>query len=208
MQPFTTLTGVAVAMIEDDINTDQMAPIQLMRGLEPDYGDLLFKRQRLNPDGTLNPAHVLNRPQFASPAIVLTGENFGCGSSREAAVWCLVGKGIRCVIARSIADIFKDNCLKNGVLAIELSGDVMDRLQADVISCDGKSTFTVDLHQECIVPPDGKIIPFEVAPADRLRLLEGLDEIGLTLKEADAIARWEEATAQVHPWLQVLNPPS
>lgn len=207
MKPFNTLSGVVVPMIEDDINTDQMAPLQLMRGLEPDYGAFLFMRRRLAPDGSVDPDHVLNKPQYATASILLSGHNFGCGSSREAAVWCLTGRGIRCVIARSIADIFKDNCLKNGVLAIELDGPAMDSLQAAVLRLDGSSPFVVDLEAQTISEAGAAAWSFDIAPADKQRLMEGLDEIGLTLKSTAAIEAWERATAASDPWLQFIKVP-
>jgi 3-isopropylmalate dehydratase small subunit len=142
MQPFSTLTGIAVPMIEDDINTDQIAPLQLARGLEPNWGELLFKRQRMNSDGSPTD-HVLNKPHYQNPSILVAGRNFGCGSSRESAVWCLAGIGIRCIIARSIADIFRENCIQNGLLPIELAE--MDELEAAVVTSDGSSAFTIDL---------------------------------------------------------------
>jgi 3-isopropylmalate dehydratase small subunit len=198
MQPFTTLTGIAVPMIEDDINTDQIAPLQLARGLEPDWGDLLFKRQRIDAEGKPTD-HILNRPQYRSPSILVAGRNFGCGSSRESAVWCLMGIGIRCVIARSIADIFRENCIQNGLLPVELPE--MDQLEQAVLASDGATPFTVDLHEQLISRGHLKIA-FSIGASDKLRLIEGLDEIGLTMKHEAEIQAFEARIRSDSPWLQ------
>ncbi|MDB5597227.1 MAG: hypothetical protein JWM36_4188 [Hyphomicrobiales bacterium] len=202
MQPFTRVTGIAVPMIEDDVNTDQIAPLQLAKGLKPDYGELLFKRQRQNADGTPVVEHVLNQPQFASPSVLVAGHNFGCGSSRESAVWCLAGIGLRCIVARSIADIFRENCLLNGVLPIELDGAAMDDLQSSVRQVDGSAPFRVDLVAQTITAPDNRTYAFEISVSDKTRLIEGLDEIGLTMKHEDEIRAWEAQAAAHMPWLQ------
>ena len=120
MQPFTTHTGIAVPLIRDDINTDQIAPVQSMRSLKPDYKALLFMRARRRDDGNEDPDFVLNQPQFRNPGILVTGHNFGAGSSREAAVWGMLANNIRVIVARSFADIYRENCLQNGLLPIVL----------------------------------------------------------------------------------------
>ena len=214
MTPFTTLTGVAVPMLargpakwppvrgqdhapmlEDDINTDQIAPQQMDRSLDPDYRVMLFRRHRTDP------AFILNRPQYAAPAILVAGRNFGCGSARETAVWAPMSWGIRCVVAKGFADIYRENCLQNGVLPLEL-GDAHEAFAARVVAADGAAPFTVDLLTQTISGPGGPAIAFDIAPADRLRLIEGLDDIGLTLKHVDDIAAWEQRTAATQPWLQ------
>jgi 3-isopropylmalate dehydratase small subunit len=203
MQPFTTITGTAVPLIEDDINTDQIAPVQMARALKPDYADLLFKRTRTRADGSPDPDFALNRPQFRNPAILVTGRNFGCGSSREAAVWSMLAVGIRAIVARSLADIYRENCLQNGVLPVELPPDKAAQLEARVIAADGARPFTVDLVEQRISGPGGPDITFDIPAADRMRLLEGLDDIGLTLKHAEEIAAWERRVAGEAPWAQV-----
>ena len=120
MQPFTTHTGIAVPLLEDDINTDQIAPVQAMRDLKPDYKTLLFMRARRRDDGSEDPDFVLNQPQFRNPGILVTGQNFGAGSSREAAVWGMLANNIRVIVARSFADIYRENCLQNGLLPVVL----------------------------------------------------------------------------------------
>jgi 3-isopropylmalate/(R)-2-methylmalate dehydratase small subunit len=205
MQPFTTITGPAVPMLEDDLNTDQMAPIQMSRELKPDYADLLFKRQRVRPDGSLVAEHILNQLRFRSPAIFVGGRNFGCGSSREAAVWCLMAVGARCVVARSLADIFRENCLQNGVLPIELPDTEADAFEARVLAADGHQPFTADLVAQTLSGPGGGAIPFQISASDRTRLMEGLDDIGFTLKHLADIVAWETRIASERPWAQALR---
>ncbi len=201
MQPFTTLTGVAAPMLQDDINTDQIAPVQAKRLGRDDRG-LLFQRARRREDGSDDPDFVLNRPQFREARILVAGHNFGCGSSREGAVWTMLANGICCIVARSFADIYRENCLQNGLLPLELEAEAADALSTRVVDANGTAPFTVDLVQQRISGPGGADIPFEVAPADRMRLLEGLDDIGLTLKQIGDIRAWEEQAARQAPWLQ------
>ena len=196
MTPFLTTTGVAVPLLLDDVNTDQIAPQQMDRGLTPDYRAMLFRRQRQEAD------FILNRPQYRGAAILLGGANFGCGSSRETAVWALMAWGIRCIVTRGFADIFRENCLQNGVLPLELGERDHGALAARVIATDGRSPFTVDLVGQRIAGPGGPDLAFDIAPSDRMRLIEGLDDIGLTLKHVDDIAAWERRTAAAAPWLQ------
>jgi 3-isopropylmalate/(R)-2-methylmalate dehydratase small subunit len=202
MQPFTTHTGIAVPLLKDDINTDQIAPVQSMRSLKPDYKALLFMRARRHEDGSENPDFVLNQPQFRAPGILVTGHNFGAGSSREAAVWGMLANNIRVIIARSFADIYRENCLQNGLLPIVLEPHDAEAFAERVVAVNGAAPFTVDLRAQRICGPGGPDITFDMPAADRMRLIEGLDDIGLTLKHADEIARWERRTAADQPWLQ------
>ncbi len=202
MQPFRAHTGIAMPLLRDDVNTDEIAPLQMARSLRPDYAELLFRRTRERPDGSLDPNFVLNRPQFRNPGILVTGHNFGCGSSRESAVWGMLAVGIRCIVARSFADIYRENCLQNGLLPIELPPAQADAFEARVVAADGAVPFTVDLEAQCISGPGGAAIGFEIAAADRIRLLEGLDEIGMTLKHDAEIAAWEERMRGARPWWQ------
>ncbi len=202
MQPFTQATGVAVPFLEDDVNTDQIAPVQAKRALKPDYRELFFYRARRGSDDTLNPAHILNRPQYASPAIFITGRNFGCGSSREAAVWTMQAAGVRCIVARSIADLYRENCLQNGLLPIELPDAQMDELAQRAVAADGAEPFTVNLRACAITGPDGYRAAFEISEPDRIRLLEGLDDIGMSLQHLDAITEWERNARAQQSWLQ------
>ncbi|MGH6767382.1 MAG: 3-isopropylmalate dehydratase small subunit [Xanthobacteraceae bacterium] len=202
MQPFKRTIGVAVPLIEDDINTDQIAPIQGMRQLKPDYKKLLFMRARSRDDGSENPDHILNQPQFRNPAILVTGHNFGAGSSRESAVWSMTANGIRVIVAKSFADIYRENCLQNGILPIVLADKDQEAFIARVIASNGSAPFAVDLETQTISGPGGPDIKFDVTPADKTRLLEGLDEIGMTLKHSDEIRAFEQRMAASQPWLQ------
>jgi 3-isopropylmalate dehydratase small subunit len=205
MQPFTSHSGVAVPLLKDDINTDQIAPVQSMRNLKPDYQALLFMRARRRDDGSEDAKFVLNRPQFRQPGILVTGHNFGAGSSREAAVWAMLANGIRVIVARSFADIYRENCLQNGLLPIVLAPTVAEAFEQRVIAANGAAPFTVDLVAQRISGPGGLDISFEIPPADRMRLLEGLDDIGLTLKHTDEIAAWEGRMIAAQPWLQTAH---
>ena len=203
MQPFETHTGIAVPLIADDINTDQIAPVQAMRALKPDYKALLFMRARRRDDGSEDESFVLNQPQFRNPGILVTGHNFGAGSSREAAVWGMLANNIRAIVARSFADIYRENCLQNGLLPIVLAPSDAQAFEQRIIAVNGAAPFTVDLRAQRISGPGGAGIAFELPAADRTRLLEGLDDIGLTLNHAGEIAGWERRTAAEQPWLQV-----
>jgi 3-isopropylmalate dehydratase small subunit len=197
MQPFKTHTGIAVPLIQDDINTDQVAPVAAMRALKPDYKALLFQRKRGE-----DPDFVLNRPQFREPGILVTGNNFGAGSSREAAVWGMLANNIRVIVARSFADIYRENCLQNGLLPVTLAPADAEAFEARVVAVNGAAPFTVDLEAQRISGPGGPDIAFEIPAADRMRLLEGLDDIGLTLKHRNEIVDWEKRMAAAQPWLQ------
>jgi 3-isopropylmalate dehydratase small subunit len=192
MEPFRRLSGTAAPLLMDDINTDQIAPATT--AFEPDYAELLFARWRAEP------TFVLNREPFRHARILVTGSNFGCGSSRESAVWTLAAFGIRCVVARSFADIFRENCLKNGVLPIAFEGADAAAFEAAVVACDGTAHFDVDLETQTIVAPGGTHFAFPLPAADRDTLLRGLDDIGLTLVHAEEIARWETRTRTEMPW--------
>ena len=202
MQAFTRHTGIAVPLIKDDINTDQIAPVQSMRNLKPDYRALLFMRARRRDDGSEDPDFVLNQPQFRQPGILVTGHNFGAGSSREAAVWGMLANNIRVIVARSFADIYRENCLQNGLLPIVLAVETADAFEKRVVAVNGEAPFTVDLQSQLITGPAGPDFAFDIPAADRMRLLEGLDDIGLTLKHADEIVDWERRISADQPWLQ------
>ena len=202
MQPFTRHTAIAAPLLIDDMNTDQIAPVLHGRDLKEDYRAMLFYRARRREDGGDNPDFVLNKPQFRNAGILVTGNNFGAGSSRESAVWGMLANDIRVIVARSFADIYRENCLQNGLLPVVLPPDAADAFTARVIAADGAAPFTVDLETQRISGPGGGDIAFEIAPADRTRLLEGLDDIGLTLKHMAEIASWEQRAAAAQPWLQ------
>jgi len=203
-EPFKTLTGIAVPLLENDVNTDQMAPVQTGRGLDTDHAAAFFSRRRFRADGSEDPDCVFNKPQFRGGRILVSGENFGCGSSREGAVWALAAFGFGCVVARSFADIFRENCLRNGVLTVALPPDRAEAFEKLVCATDGAQPFSADLENQRIVAPDGSEFPFEIAPAERTALLEGLDDIGMTLKHRADIAAWEARVRAQRPWLQEL----
>ena len=202
MQPFTRHTAIAAPLLIDDMNTDQIAPVLHGRDLKEDYRAMLFHRARRREDGSENPDFVLNKPQFRNAGILVTGNNFGAGSSRESAVWSMLANDIRVIVARSFADIYRENCLQNGLLPVVLAPEQADAFTARVIAADGRAPFTVDLETQRISGPGGGEIVFEIAAADRVRLLEGLDDIGLTLKHMAEIASWEQRAAAAQPWLQ------
>jgi len=202
MQAFSKHVGVAAPLLKDDVNTDQIAPVLHSRGLKEDYKAMLFHRARQREDGSEDPDFVLNKPQFRNAGILVTGNNFGAGSSRETAVWSMLANNIRVIIAKSFADIYRENCLQNGLLPIVLEPHVADAFAARVIAVNGGAPFTVDLASQHISGPGGADVAFEIAAADRTRLLEGLDDIGLTLKHMNEIASWEQRAAAAQPWLQ------
>lgn len=202
MQPFSSHTAIAAPMLKDDINTDQIAPILHSRTLKENYKAMLFHRARRREDGSEDPDFILNKPQFRDAGVLVTGNNFGAGSSRESAVWSMTANNIRVIVAKSFADIYRENCLQNGVLPIVLAPEEADAFAARVVAVDGAAPFTVDLVTQRISGPGGPDVAFDIAPADRMRLLEGLDDIGLTLKHMGEIASWEERAAAEQPWLQ------
>jgi 3-isopropylmalate/(R)-2-methylmalate dehydratase small subunit len=205
MQPFTTLTGVTAPLLRDDINTDQICPVLPLRLLDPDYAAQLFVRLRKRPDGSDNPDFVLNQPQYRSARILVTGRNFGCGSARESAAWAIAAFGIRCIVARSFAELFRNNAIRNGILPIVLPDAAMETFEAKVAAAAGAQPFAVDLAVQHIVCPDGTPIAFTIDNADRAALLQGLDEIGLTLQNAADIAAFEQRCRATQPWLQSLE---
>jgi 3-isopropylmalate dehydratase small subunit len=202
MQPFISHTAVAAPYLKDDINTDQIAPSVHSGGLKEDYKAMLFSRARRFENGSENPDFVLNKPQFRTAGILVTGNNFGAGSSRESAVWSMIANNIRVIVAKSFADIYRENCLQNGVLPVVLEPAVADAFIARVIAVDGAAPFTADLNTQRISGPGGPDVAFEIAPAERMSLLEGLDDIGLTLKHMHDIANWEQRAAAAQPWIQ------
>ncbi len=206
MQPFTRLTGIAAPLMRGDINTDQIAPVLPLRVLEPDYAAQLFVRWRRGPDGTADPDFVLNRPQFESARILVAGANFGCGSARESAVWALAGFGIGAIVARSFADLFRGNCIANGLLPVVLSPEQQAGFETQVTAVNGSAAFCIDLIEQQVRAPDGTSYPFAIDAGERALLLEGLDDIGLSLKHAKAIAAWEKRIRNAQPWLQSARP--
>lgn len=200
MQPFERVTGVAAPLFDDDVNTDQIAPVTT--SFDPDYAELLFARARRRADGSEDPAFVLNQEPYRRAAVLVAGANFGCGSSRESAVWALAAFGIRVVVARSFADSFRENCLRNGLLPVTLGAADAAAFEAAVVAAAGGAPCTVDLAAGRIDGPGPSAVTFEMTPAERDALLRGLDDIGLTLEHAAAITEWEARARRETPWLQ------
>lgn len=198
MTPFTTLTGPAVPFLRDNVDTDVIIRIERLTELPAhQLGPYALEAVRLRPDGTEDPDCILNQPPFRGAPILLAGANFGCGSSREGAVWALMGLGLRCVIAPSFGDIFFSNCFQNGVLPIRLPADVVQGLAA---ACAGGQALTVDLNGRTLTTSTGAVTAFEVDPMRREGLLLGLDDIGVTLKDEALISQWQRQDRQDRPW--------
>ena len=200
LQKFDMLTGVAAPMEIMNVDTDMIIPKQYLKTIErTGLGRALFSEMRYRDDGSDNPDFVLNKPAYRKAQILVAGENFGCGSSREHAPWALLDFGIRCVISTSFADIFYNNCFKNGILPIVVSKEDLAKLMDDA-ERGANATLSVDLRAQEIRGPDGGVVRFEIDAFKKHCLLEGLDDIGLTMKKAPAIDAYEEALASTRPW--------
>jgi 3-isopropylmalate/(R)-2-methylmalate dehydratase small subunit len=199
MDKFTVLTGVAAPLRIVNVDTDMIIPKQYLKTIKrTGLGTGLFAEMRYRDDGSENPDFVLNRPAYRKAQILVAGDNFGCGSSREHAPWALLDFGLRCVISTSFADIFYNNCFKNGILPITVSPEDLEKLFDDA-ERGANATLTVDLVNQEIRGPDGGTIRFDVDSFRKHCLLNGLDDIGLTLEKAPAIAAYEEKLAE-RPW--------
>ena len=193
MKPFTVLTGTVAPLEALNVDTDQIIPKQFLKRIErTGYENFLFYDWRFREDGSLNPEFELNAPRYKGATILLTKDNFGCGSSREHAPWALDNYGFRCILAPSFADIFFNNCFNNGLLPIVLAGDVIERLFKEVRAQEGYQ-LTIDLPAQQIVKPDGSKIPFDVNPFKKECLINGWDQIGLTLRHEDKVAAFEKS---------------
>jgi len=198
MDKFTQVRGVAAPLLIDNVNTDQITPVQFMRSLEPDYETALFGRWRM----AAGDPFVLDRLRFKRAPILVAGSNFGCGSAREVAVWALVAHGIRCIVARSFSEVFRESTLKNGVLPICLGAADQAAFEQKVVAVDGQAAFEVDLVAQTIACPDGAFFSFNVERNERAALLEGLDDVALTLRHRALIDEREARLAAEQPWLQ------
>lgn len=193
MEPFTKVKGVVATLDRVNVDTDQIIPKQFLKRIErTGYGQFLFYDWRRNEDGSPNPQFELNQPRFKEASILLTRDNFGCGSSREHAPWALLGHGFRSIVAPSFADIFYNNCLKNGMLPVELSEEQVEELFQRVQATPGYQ-LTVDLQSQTVSDDSGLEYPFEIDPYRRNCLLQGLDDIALTLQHQDKIQEYEAA---------------
>ena len=200
MEKFTKLTGIAAPMNMINIDTDQIIPKLHLRTIKrTGLGKVVFEELRFNTDGSEKPEFVLNQEPYRKAQIIVAGDNFGCGSSREHAPWALLDFGIRCVISTSFADIFYNNCFKNGILPITVSPEDLEKLLDDA-SRGSNATISVDLEAKEIRGPDGGVVRFDLDEFKRHCLLNGLDDIGLTMEKAPAIAGYEQRAAESRPW--------
>ncbi|MCA3561624.1 MAG: 3-isopropylmalate dehydratase small subunit [Aestuariivirga sp.] len=201
MQKFETLTGVAAPLNIVNIDTDMIIPKQFLKTIKrTGLGKSLFFEMRYTQDGNELPEFVLNQPAYRKAEILVAGDNFGCGSSREHAPWALLDFGIRCVISTSFADIFYNNCFKNGILPIKVSPEDLKKLMDDA-GRGANATMTIDLPNQEIRGPDGGTITFDIDPFRKHCLLNGLDDIGLSLEKASSIDAFEKKQAASQPWL-------
>jgi len=200
MDRFTTLTGVAAPLPITNVDTDMIIPKQFLKTIKrTGLGKSLFYEMRYTEDGAKNPDFVLNQPAWQNAQILVAGDNFGCGSSREHAPWALLDFGIRCVISTSFADIFYNNCFKNGILPVKLPQADVDKLMDDARR-GANATVTVDLETQEIKGPDGGTIKFDIDPFRKHCLLNGLDDIGLTFEKKTSIDAYEARMAEARPW--------
>ena len=201
MDKFTTLRGVAAPLPMINVDTDKIIPKQFLKTIKRSgLGKNLFDEMRYDDNGDEIPDFVLNRPAYRAARFLITGENFGCGSSREHAPWALLDFGIRCIIATSFADIFYNNCFKNGILPIILPQEHLDLLMDDA-QRGANAMVAVDLEAQQITGPDGGMITFEIDPFRKQCLLDGLDDIDLTMAKSDSIDSFEARQKAAQPWL-------
>jgi len=201
MEKFTTLTGIAAPMPLVNIDTDMIIPKQFLKTIKRSgLGANLFDEMRFTQDGAEIPDFVLNQPAYRKAEILVAGDNFGCGSSREHAPWALLDFGIRCVISTSFADIFFSNCFKNGILPVVLPKEAVDHLMDDARK-GANARITVDLETQTVTASDGTTYSFAVDSFKKHCMLNGLDDIGLTMEKAGAIDTYEKSASQSRPWV-------
>jgi 3-isopropylmalate/(R)-2-methylmalate dehydratase small subunit len=206
MQKFTRVTGAAAPLMKANIDTDVIIPVKRLIGYQREQlGAFAFEAYRYRADGADNPDFVLNQPRYRDAKILVTAENFGCGSSREAAVWALAAFGFRCVISPGFGDIFTNNAFQNGLLLIRLPKEQVDRFAAELES-GAAPTMTVDLERKIIVAPSGAETPFDIDSERRQALLEGRDEIGMTLMRDADIHAFQERDRALRPWIYQTAP--
>ena len=200
MEKFTRLSGGAAPLPIVNIDTDMIIPKDYLKTVKrTGLAEGLFAEMRLNEDGSENADFVLNKPAYREASVLIAGDNFGCGSSREHAPWALLDWGIKCVISSSFADIFYNNCFKNGILPIVVSPEQLDKLMDDAEK-GANAIFSIDLEAQTITRPDGETISFELDPFKKHCLLNGLDDIGLTFEKKDAIDAYETEAHSARPW--------
>ncbi|HEY8578861.1 MAG TPA: hypothetical protein VIL72_03185, partial [Beijerinckiaceae bacterium] len=196
-----SVRGKAMALLLDDVDTDQIAPANLMRTLEPDYRTALFGHQRATAIANGRPLPFDLAP-YADAPILVTGENFGCGSAREVAVWALAANGVACIVAPSFSAVFRESCLKNAILPVVLDRPAHAAFAALVVADGGANAFEADLREQSLRAPDGSRFPFAFDRREREALLEGLDDVAATKRYEAAIGAWEEGCARATPWLR------
>ena len=203
MEPFTTLMGMVAPLDRTNVNTDEIIPARFLKTIKrTGFEDTLLANWRFSNDNTLEPDFVLNQPRYQGVSILLAGDNFGCGSSREHAPWALHDYGFRCLIAPSFADIFYNNCFNNSILPITLDEAIVEELMAEVEAQEGYSLH-IDLSAQTVTPPSQRVLHFEIDRFRKEALLNGLDNIGWTLSHNDEIAVYEDRRKQEAPWLFV-----
>jgi 3-isopropylmalate/(R)-2-methylmalate dehydratase small subunit len=201
MEPYKTHESIAALMNRRNVDTDQIIPKQFLKKVERSgFGVHLFHDWRYNDDGTDNLEFELNKPSFKGAKILVVGDNFGCGSSREHAPWAIADYGFNTIISTSYADIFYNNCFKNGILPIIVSSEQLDKLMTEINANEGVR-FVVDLANKTVTTPSGNGFSFDIDPFRQGNLLNGLDDIGLTLKHEDKITAYEQQHKQLYPWL-------
>lgn len=201
MEPYKKHESVAALLNRSNVDTDQIIPKQFLKKVERSgFGVHLFHDWRYNPDGSDDLTFELNNPAFKDAKILVTGENFGCGSSREHAPWAIADYGFNTIISTSYADIFFSNCFKNGILPIKVSEDMLEKLMSEISANEGVK-FEVDLENQRVTTPGGLVVEFDIDPFRKENLLMGYDDIGLTLKHVDAITAFEEKQKKQMPWL-------
>lgn len=201
MEPFTTHTGLVVPLDRRNVNTDEIIPARFLKTIKrTGFAEALFANWRFLSDGTPNPDFILNKPRYKGASILLAGDNFGCGSSREHAPWSIREYGFRSIIAPSFADIFYNNCFNNGILPIALDEATVQEFMKTVEEHEGY-TLGIDLAEQAVMTPDGRVLPFAIDVFRKQALLNGLDNIGWTLSHDDEIAAYEAQRKQDTPWL-------
>jgi len=204
-EPLIQVQGVAAPLLLDDVDTDQIIPSAYLKDMHADMAQGLLAYMRRTPDGQVKQDFVLERPVFKAAPILIVGRNFGCGSSREHAVWAIKAFGVRCIIGVAMADFFRENCVSNGVLPISLDLPAWREVSQWAVQVNGQAALRVDLFQGLIEADSHKTWHFEIAAHARTRLLEGLDDVGLTMKHLSVIEAWEARTARQRPFMQACS---
>ena len=202
-QPFNRLTAIAAPIMRGNIDTDVIIRIERLVGntVRGTLGQWAFGSLRYRPDGSENPEFILNREPYRQAEILVTGPNFGCGSSREGAVWSLQELGIRAIIGSGFGDIFFANCFQNGILPVVIDKEIVDQLAADIEATQGAGRVSIDLEMQTIVTPSGERHTFEIDPRRREGLLQGLDEVAMTLQRDNEIRAFQAADRSARPWI-------